>query len=287
MSSLQHSTAPSPFLYHLPLRTRSVSVSWAVRLTGLSLSTSLFPFSEAQAVHLLLSCCPAPRSACRLCSSPACCSGWGAHPSIPTILLSAPARDSLLLKQALCHSGCAAPGTDAQQNSTVRVKGSGGRAGWAWEPGSSPGSCHCPGNLRNVPAGCARGPEPHPSRQHSGIKILGLPPLLSSALLRLSRLRGAFRAGDSPTWQQEPNCSHASPLALLVPVGDRSEDRVTLTGPTALMARHCPHHCILHRGCPFQRGQLCWWGCLRPRTVQIMCVLLHSLGTQQDISLPH
>lgn len=28
---------------------------------------------------------------------------------------------------------------------------------WAWEPGSSPGSCHCLGNLRNVPAGCARG----------------------------------------------------------------------------------------------------------------------------------
>lgn len=63
MSSLQPSTAPSPFLHHLPLRTRSVSVSWAVRLTGLSLSTSLFPFSEAQVVRLLLSCCPAPRSA--------------------------------------------------------------------------------------------------------------------------------------------------------------------------------------------------------------------------------
>lgn len=109
MSSLQHSTAPSPFLHHLPLRTRSVPVSMsrAVRLTGLSLSTSLFPFSEAQAVCLLLSCCPAAPSARRLCSSPACCSGWGAHLSIPTTLLSAPAWDSLLLDQSLCHSGCA------------------------------------------------------------------------------------------------------------------------------------------------------------------------------------
>lgn len=165
MSSLQPSTAPSPFLHHLPLRTRSVSVSWAVRLTGLSLSTSLFPFSEAQVVRLLLSCCPAPRSASlQALLQPCLLLLMGSPPSIPTILLSAPARDSHLLEQGLCHSGCAALGTDAQQNSSVRVKGSGGWAGWAWEPGSSPGFCHCPGNLRNVPAGCARGPEPHPSR---------------------------------------------------------------------------------------------------------------------------
>lgn len=77
--------------------------------------------------------------------------------------------------------------------------------------------------------------------EYCGVKILRLPPVLSPVLLRLAWLRGAFRPGDSPTWQQEPNCSHAGPLALPVPVGDGSGDRVTLTGSTALMARHCPH----------------------------------------------
>lgn len=165
MSSLQHSTALSPFLHHLPLRTRSVSMSRAVRLTGLSLSTSFFPFSEVQAVRLLLSCC----SFCSQALLQPCLLLWMGsppqHPNHPAVSSSqgqCPLGPGLVpLCMCLCHPGCAAPGTDAQQNSTARVKGSGGRAGWskswAWEPGSSPGSCHCLGNLRNVPAGCARG----------------------------------------------------------------------------------------------------------------------------------
>lgn len=59
--------------------------------------------------------------------------------------------------------------------------------------------------LSHIPACSAAGAGGGVS-EYCGVKILGIPPVLSlsPALLMLARVRGPLRAGDSPTWQQEP-----------------------------------------------------------------------------------
>lgn len=204
-----------------------------VQVCPLAAAATRFNRSRAQSCPAMPA--PAPR--------PSCCQ------------LPAPARNGFLLDWGCCqslwpvlcraeraHLGTRA-GSEAQQPSRYKVEraredGLALSERWAWEPESSPGPPRCPGNLRNVPAGRAQGPEPHPGLRRSwcwqpGIRepcraeTAGLPslpwPRHHAMLPRPARAQGPFSAEGSPVWQQGPQhcltCSHTSSTSSACPNG--------------------------------------------------------------------
>lgn len=82
------------------------------------------------------------------------------RPTASSSPVSSGSRAAAGLRRA--KRGC--PGTQAPALQVERAQEDGlaWSGHWVWERESSSGPPHCPGNLRNVPAGCAQGPKPPP-----------------------------------------------------------------------------------------------------------------------------
>lgn len=157
------------------------------------------------------------------------CMSWtrAKHSPAPAILLPAPARDCVLLdrdpgraagRPVPCHAVLNVPvpahewRTRRQVESVLQDRLALSKC-WARELESSPGPRHCPGNLRNVAAGCAQGPKPPPSPRMLGggtpqsPEGLPTPPDLSAAKASM---------GTGFSWYSRQPCEAAGAMALLV-----------------------------------------------------------------------